>query len=86
MLGNLGWGVQLMCPHGSGFGCCGDHKMRAVGFFMDSKPNELTCKDTMSSDVGVDLNRWTHIAVVVNPRGWVEKFYYDVEAIAPSRR
>ena len=84
MLGNLGWGVQLMCPHGSGFGCCGDHKMRAVGFFMDSKPNELTCKDTMSSDVGVDLNRWTHIAVVVNPRGWVEKFYYDVEAIAPS--
>ena len=47
-------------------------KMRAVGFFMDSKPNELTCKDTMSSDVGVDLNRWTHIAVVVNPRGWVE--------------
>jgi hypothetical protein len=34
MLGHMGWGLQLMCPLGAGIGCCGDHLIRSVGFFM----------------------------------------------------
>ena len=70
MLGDLGWGVQLMCPEGAGLGCCGDHVLRSVGFFAQGTPSSDACESTMSSTVGVALDEWSHIAVVVDPEGY----------------
>ena len=70
MLGDLGWGVQLMCPEGAGLGCCGDHVMRSVGFFAQEHPLPSdACERTLSSTVGVALDEWSHIAIVVDPEG-----------------
>jgi hypothetical protein len=70
-LGELGWGVQLMCPEGAGLGCCGSHLDGALGFFADGNAaSDVTlCERVMSSNASVPYGEWSHVAVVVDPRG-----------------
>jgi hypothetical protein len=70
-LGELGWGVQLMCPEGAGFGCCGAHLDGALGFFADGAvaSNVSLCERVMSSNETVPYGEWSHVAVVVDPKG-----------------
>jgi hypothetical protein len=70
-LGELGWGVQLMCPEGAGLGCCGSHLDGALGFFADGDAaSDVTlCERVMSSNASVPYGEWSHVAVVVDPRG-----------------
>jgi hypothetical protein len=68
-LGELGWGVQLMCPEGAGLGCCGSHLDGALGFFADGDAaSDVTlCERVMSSNASVPYGEWSHVAVVVDP-------------------
>ena len=66
MLGRWGWGVMLMCPTGSGKGCCGTHAENAIGFWSTPDPTPSSCAEQLSSDVGIERGVWSHVAVVVD--------------------
>ena len=64
---NPGWGIMLMCPAGIGMGCCGSHKLNSVAFFgLGTSSSNEACEEMPSSDTGLDLNAWSHIAVIVS--------------------
>jgi hypothetical protein len=84
-LGDLGWGLSLMCG-GTGLfgnetdwrGCCGDHVDGSVGFL--SSLEQLTgeaCAAVPSSTTGVTYGRWNHVAVTVDVTKRTAEFFVD---------
>ena len=86
MLGEWGWGVLLMCPGGSGKGCCGDHVTNAIGFWSDNDVTETSCAETFSSDVGVTRGVWNHIAVVVDASHYTNEVLFYIDGALAGRR
>ena len=60
------WGIMLMCPAGDGIGCCGSHKLNSVAFFVPGNSSNEACERMPSSDKGLELDVWSHIAVIVS--------------------
>jgi hypothetical protein len=86
MLGEWGWGVLLMCPGGSGKGCCGDHVTNAIGFWSDNDVTATSCAETLSSDVGVTRGVWNHIAVVVDASHYTNEVLFYINGNLAGRR
>jgi hypothetical protein len=63
---NYGWGISLMCNHG--VGCCNKHQPGAVSFWTHDGPDPSNCENSISSDRGLEVDKWQHIAVVVSIR------------------
>ena len=63
MSGDFGWAIMLACS-GTDAGCCGNHVDGAVAFFYGESaayPGD-ECANMPSSDSGVPLGVWTHVA------------------------
>ena len=84
-LGDLGWGLSLMCG-GTGLfgnetdwrGCCGDHVDGSVGFLssLEQLAGEA-CAAVPSSTTGVTYGRWNHVAVTVDVTKRTAEFFVD---------
>ena len=82
MLGDLGWGVMLMCnpSDGAGLGCCGHHLTNSIGFWTVPDPNDdEACSKIPSSSEPVVRVEWNHMAVTA--RVSVVKFYHNGRAV-----
>jgi hypothetical protein len=80
MSGNFGWAIMLVCG-GADAGCCGTHTTGAVAFFYGqstANPGD-ECANMPSSDSGVPLDVWTHVAVTVDVAANVVAFYLNGE-------
>ena len=86
-LGDMGWGVHLMCAGGGEFGnetdwrgCCGHHVDGSLGFL--SSLEALTgeeCASVPSSSAAVTLGEWNHIAVAVDTSRRLATFFINGE-------
>ena len=84
-LGDMGWGLHLMCAGGGEFGnetdwrgCCGHHVDGALGFM--SSLEALTgeeCAAVPSSSAAVTLGQWNHIAVAVDTSRRTATFFIN---------
>jgi hypothetical protein len=84
-LGDMGWGVHLMCAGGGEFGnetdwrgCCGHHVDGALGFM--SSLEALTgeeCAAVPSSSAAVTLGQWNHIVVAVDTSRRTATFFIN---------
>ena len=66
MMGTWGWGIMLMCPGGTGKGCCGEHVTNSIGFWSENVTSHGACERQPSSTRGVTRGTWNHITVAVN--------------------
>ena len=80
MSGDFGWAIMLACS-GTDAGCCGNHVDGAVAFFYGesaANPGD-ECANMPSSDSGVPLGVWTHVAVTVDVAANATAFYLNGE-------